>query len=121
MSKHTTGDWFISDWNNEIIVSADGVRTAIADGPSRIVREANAKRIVDCVNALEGLSSDALDSGWNFKDMSKHCREIEQQRDELIETLEKIVESIKNLWIDEYPDEALDLAVQAIAKAKGEL
>jgi len=39
--------------------------------------KADAKRIVSCVNALEGLSNEALEGGWNFKEMSYYTKSLE--------------------------------------------
>ena len=43
------------------------------------VREDNARRIVACVNALDGLSNDALEGGWNFKEMSAYAKTLEEE------------------------------------------
>lgn len=41
--------------------------------------KADSKRIVACVNALAGLSDDALSGGWNFKEMSTRTKAIEDE------------------------------------------
>lgn len=38
----------------------------------------NGKRSAKCVNALAGLSDDALDGGWNFKEMSAYVKKLER-------------------------------------------
>ena len=67
-----------------------------------------------CVNALEGLSNDALDGGWNFKSMSKYCKDIESQRDELLNACLMMVSDSFSM------SEAMEAIHSAIAKAKGE-
>lgn len=43
-----------------------------------------ARRIVACVNACAELPQDALDGGWTALGMSRHARNVERQRDELL-------------------------------------
>lgn len=42
-----------------------------------------ARRIIACVNALEGLSDDALIGGWCFRGIEAFAKGLEAQRDEL--------------------------------------
>lgn len=42
------------------------------------MREANAKRLVNCWNALDGLSDEALDGGWNVRSMSAYAKGLEE-------------------------------------------
>lgn len=51
------------------------------------VDEQNARRIVACVNACAELTQDALDGGWTALGMSRHARNVEKQRDELLRVL----------------------------------
>jgi hypothetical protein len=39
----------------------------------------NCEHAVRCVKALDGLSGDALDGGWNFKEMSAHAKALEKE------------------------------------------
>lgn len=130
MSKHTKGPWIIK---KNIIYGNDGMESiaCVLDSawPHGLMPDpkANAKRIVSCVNALEGLSDDALDGGWNFKSMSKYCKDIESQRDELLEALELLIDDLA-LRAKLRNDDCLDVsdgrlikAQEAIAKAKGEV
>lgn len=42
-------------------------------------REANAQRLVACWNALDGLSDEALDGGWNARSMSAYAKGLESK------------------------------------------
>lgn len=116
MSKHTQGPWVIK---RDMIYGNDG-RVSIAcvldiawPHGLRPDSKANAQRIVKCVNALDGLSDDALDGGWNFKSISKYCKDIESQRDELLEFTEEVRRT---------GDTRLaSMAIAVIAKAKEKL
>lgn len=43
------------------------------------MREANARRLVNCWNALDGLSDEALDGGWNVRSMSSYAKGLEEK------------------------------------------
>lgn len=43
------------------------------------MREANAQRLVNCWNALDGLSDEALDGGWNARSMSAYAKGLEEK------------------------------------------
>jgi hypothetical protein len=47
-------------------------------------------RSAKCAIALDGLSDDALDGGWNFKDFSAYVCKIEKERDRLLIALEEL-------------------------------
>lgn len=82
-----------------------------------------AARIARRVTALDGLSDDALDGGWNFKDYKKFVVNLEKQRKELLEALEQlaaIVDIHQDNTNNSFAWPELALARQAIAKAKGQ-
>lgn len=88
---------------------------AIASG------EANARRIVACVNACAGLANEQLDRV--VKNPLSSYRELMQQRDELLAALEKCRKEL-SAWMRDHGDdiatqEAVADARAAIAKAKG--
>lgn len=57
-----------------------GVAVAIDFGANNPgMREANAKRLVTCWNALDGLSDEALDGGWNVRSMSAYAKGLEEK------------------------------------------
>lgn len=39
--------------------------------------QANAQRLVACWNALDGLTDEALDGGWNVRSMSAYAKGLE--------------------------------------------
>lgn len=43
------------------------------------MREANARRLVACWNACDGLSDEALDGGWNVRSMSAYAKGLENK------------------------------------------
>ena len=100
--KHTPEPWsvaeesFDNDGIHESVIRGLDGRAAIAvtlefgeNNPG--MREANARRIVACVNALEGLNDDALFGGWSFHGIEAYAKGIEKQRAELLATMENIL------------------------------
>lgn len=86
--EHTKEPWHsgcrqIEDGNGVLIASLSGWK---GDAESK----ANARRIVACVNACAELPQDALDGGWTALGMSRHARNVEKQRDELLAVLEGV-------------------------------
>ena len=97
MSGHTPGPWQY-DGNGRIDALAYRKPTGfvLKDGTEYIgglvalpydcgegTDGGNARRIVACVNALDGLSDDALLGGWSYKGVSAYAQSLEKQRDEL--------------------------------------
>ena len=104
--KHTQGPWSIEQQSTCWINCKDGspiasVRFRQADDSNQSivsgwrVTDANAKRIVTCVNALDGLSQDALDGGWNFKDQGAYTVRVESQRNDLLKALTDLRDAIE--------------------------
>jgi len=78
--------------------------------------EANARRLVSCWNALDGLSQDALDGGWNFKDSDAYTVRIEKERDSLRAVNAELLAALA--LIENAEKSALDLAyVKGVARA----
>lgn len=104
MSQHTKGPWHIEPANrkdNWRIVGANGqVVSIFAAGMDMD----NARRIVACVNACEGISTDQLEKEasnvreWleqkriDAIDMAARNLDLKQQRDQLLAALEKAVD-----------------------------
>lgn len=97
--KHTPGPWHVGRKVGNMIYARDGLDviaecdSSIDDVP-RSVGEANARRIVACVNACEGISTADLESG------AVKAREIlaahyKKQRDELIKERDSLSESLR--------------------------
>ncbi|NOZ67907.1 MAG: hypothetical protein GXP46_01350 [Deferribacteres bacterium] len=71
-------------WRNEsiTILGADGKKIAIMASPFDLKRqEANVRRIVACVNACAGISTDALNSGA-IENLIKSCEDVLRQAEE---------------------------------------
>lgn len=92
MSEHTScllvvdDQVFDNDGAPETIICGTG--TVFIGHPIAVVidfkhapcmREANARRLVSCWNALDGLSSEALDGGWNVRSMSAYAKGLENK------------------------------------------
>ncbi len=102
MSEHTKEPWNVSEeaFDNDgihesVIRGMDG-RAAIAVtlefGPNNPgMREANARRIVACVNALRGVSTDHLEQ-YGLPDFAQKISDLIQQRDKLLMALTEIAE-----------------------------
>jgi hypothetical protein len=57
--------------------------------------EANARRLVACWNACEGLPQDALDGGWTAAGISQYAKRLEGERDELMGALKQCQEALE--------------------------
>lgn len=87
-NKHTPPPWYASNEGGEwrvMTVDENGGYT-LADMCCSD-QEANACRIVACVNALEGLNDYALSGGWSFRGIEAYAKGLEKQRDELLVAL----------------------------------
>ena len=117
--SHTKEPWSFSPENGlEWGVEAGKWGVAIcADAPGDGTSEANARRIVACVNACAGISTDALEIGRMspdaFHENESRADKAEQQRDELLAALEHILAGSLSL-----PRFAEEQARSAIASVK---
>lgn len=136
MSKHTQGTWR-ADKNgvNHGIYDEDGNKIATIKGssiPSLDERPAaNARRIVACWNACEGLSTELLEKASlqpyhveAREKLSEYTKSLEIQRDELLDALQKIDAVCKSIpdGLEGYLEplsEALSDARAAISKVGG--
>lgn len=88
MSAHTPGllmvaqEAFDNDGCPETVITGMDGRAGVAvcidfgkNNPG--MREANARRLVACWNALDGLSQDALDGDWTAKGISAYAKSLE--------------------------------------------
>lgn len=111
----------------------DIARAAIEKAKGRIMTNSKAiiysqetaARMAQRVNALDGLSDDALDGGWNFKDYERYVVNLEKQRKELLEALINALPMLHTgdeLPINYYANKpgVLGDALRAIAKAKAD-
>ena len=87
--SHTTEPWAYD--GSDVVATIDQFPTVIADciNHASIVRhnaEANARRIVACVNALAHVSTEQLESG-ELLNMGLAIKDLTKQRDELLAAL----------------------------------
>jgi hypothetical protein len=85
MSKHTKEPWSFGEDNDGWYVEKDGMQIAFG------LSESDAGRIVACVNACAGISTDLLSKAALLPEhidarerLSEYTNSIEQQRDELL-------------------------------------
>lgn len=103
MSKHTKGPWHIVEGRTHGSLEVFSGDTAIAEIWRRgnaSLEMANAQRIVACINACEGFSTEELEGANLCKDSIESDAEIlalRQQRDELIAALKRWI------WLRDTP------------------
>ena len=118
MSEHTQGPWHTGG-DGTIIYDKDGWGIASAtvfhgrQEPGTAA--ANARRIVACVNACEGASTEVLERGA-VHDWGLLMTEMEKQRDALLAALEQCAASMQG---DKLYVNTLAYAQRAIAAVKG--
>jgi len=81
-----------------------------SDFDNEIYGEANARRIVACVNACSGISTDNLEDNLPVKELARRYNEALKQRDELLKALENTHNALKHFWPEGHAD-----AIAAIA------
>lgn len=105
MSTHTKEPWEIRHVNNQPFIAAKPYeghpyfnRTStieVMSDEDYPTKEADARRIVACVNACAGLPQGALDGGWTARGMSEYAIALEQRRDELIAQRDELLAALK--------------------------
>lgn len=100
--QHTPTPWTVEevdyyDTHTHDIIGSDDV--SIIDGSNGLITEANARRIVACVNACEGIPTDYLESPDNeatqiAKRGYAEIIALRQQRDQLLAALKCVTEDI---------------------------
>lgn len=94
--KHTPGPWKVTGTGTIRYIDApagNGIMQEVA-ACMRVEygdMDANARRIVACVNACEGLSTDLLERFGLASAFGTELLEMEKQRDQLLEALEGMV------------------------------
>ena len=93
MSNHTKAPWMF-DGKVVYALNKKGVNVFSAfvqDGETdEDELKANARRIVACVNACEGISTENLEDNLPVKDLARQYSEAIRQRDELLAALEAV-------------------------------
>lgn len=123
MSNHTKEPW-LCDKRTVYALNKKGfnIFSAVVQDcrTSNSELEENARRIVACVNACEGISTENLEDNLPVKELARQYNEAIRQRDLLLEALDRIVWGRK---LGEKPSkhvEAMErIAINAIACAKG--
>lgn len=125
MSEHTIEPWrvaeesFDNDGIHESVIRGLDGRAAIAVtlefGPNNPgMREANARRIVACVNACTGITTEVLEQMPNGPaSLLPMYARLEQQRDKLLAALESLVNEPQDITTPAYQH-----ALKAIAETK---
>ena len=98
MSKHTPEPWrvgrhgtVVSDTPVPGIGGSDAVEYYGGHLIGESITEANARRIVACVNACAGMRNDELEGGLLIGVMQSKIDRLECQRDELLEAAKAVV------------------------------
>ena len=126
-TKHSPTPWVNDMGYISSVPENDLVTIAVQRNSGFIGMQANAARIVACVNACEGVDTEDLTHGCYQKLIEKHVevcfakQDLEAQRDELLAALKNCIAAIERT--DHYTQvdrfEAADKARVAIAKADG--
>ena len=118
--KYTRGPWKTEgEGIHAIIRGGDATIVAVRHRLPADVHEANARRIVACVNACEGISTENLEDNRPVKWLAQQYNEVVKQRDELLEALQALMDD--EAPIDEkHWNDCCDKARAAILKATGE-
>ena len=86
--KFTKGPWKTErEGIHALILGGDATIVAVRHRLPADVHEANARRIVACVNACEGISTDNLEDNRAVAWLAQRYNEVVQQRDELLKAL----------------------------------
>lgn len=107
MSKYTETPWRVQHphdgkrgWE---IADSSGLHQVCQD-----ITEANARRIVACVNACRGLDTDDLEKtglvsavGYQLIELEKQCAAIEAERDQLRVEVERLERDVATAHADE--------------------
>lgn len=92
---HTPGTWQVGadDRNGQAIIRNEHIEIATCwhhcVGSIEKEMRANARRIVSCVNALDGLPQDALDGGWTSAGISAYAKRLEGTNADLLAALKR--------------------------------
>lgn len=128
MSAHTKEPWVVR--HGTAVMDAQGVKIGSAISVSRIYdqNQANAQRIVACVNACAGIDQAALEAaqkpGAVLQMIADQTHDLAAQRDALLSALEALYEhegTVEWTGIGEMPSEGLQQARRQAAKVIDEV
>ena len=86
--KHTPEPWEVTD--KRFIRQSSGRRHVVARVVGSEEMEANARRIVACINACAGIPTEGLEKTRLGSDVLLEMHKISQQRDDLLATLKAV-------------------------------
>lgn len=81
----------IFDSSGNPIAQLEWYPVYLGNGVTGTNRKANAKRIVLCVNALEGVPTEALEGGWTAQGISAYAKSLERNQNDMVECLLRIL------------------------------
>ena len=92
-NKHTPEPWQVFEDDPRAIVTKENPMLSLLsvgeDGLAIMYEEADARRIVACVNACAGISTENLEDNVPIKELARRYNETLKQRDELLAALEQ--------------------------------
>lgn len=126
--EHTKEPWSIGKPppnGEQTIGDSKGLMVAVATTGYGVSSEANARRIVACVNACVGVGTEYLEDNGPIIELVREHNTVLKQRDELLAALEKFMDSHEEcadfdgftaqiVSMDDYHE-----AQEAIERAKG--
>lgn len=83
-----------ADWR--IVKNSRGFRVAIAEASTDVECAETARRIVACVNACRGLSTDELEQHGLVSAVGSELAELVRQRDELLRDMQDVLDMLIN-------------------------
>ena len=124
MSKHTPGPWRIDEYRNFVTPDGPlylgGVTTPLTLGNDMRKGWENARRIVACVNACEGISTENLEENKPIIELARAYNVSLRQRNDLLAALRSAVNDADAWGLADDECDWLSIARAAIAKATGE-
>lgn len=111
MSEHTTGPWTLLEAGDQIkhlvpvsTSTMTSILTIVTEGDTAfgaVYSAEDARRIVACVNACRGLSTDELEQHGLVPAVGSELAELERQRDEMLNAITGMTAMLKNHeWAD---------------------
>lgn len=105
--------WTVVKWDGEVYIASDSVRIAVFEDRHTEIylqnAEANAHRIIACVNALEGIPTEDipdmkkyLTGARSYGQLVHDMRQAQAERDELLRALELLVETTSPEFSERY-------------------
>lgn len=120
-AKHTAEPWHVGQHGLSIYDQYGWGVAGVTKHPHQVSgeRTANARRIVACVNACRGLSTDELEKHGLVSAVGTELIELEKQREQLLAALEQIARYPATRSDEMSMESARDIARAAIAATKG--